>query len=372
MGEETVIPCGGDGRTYTEYVECARLSRRSSWSCTTRSSTTRPAQHQHRDPAANLGYFCLACGQATEAPECRGLGCRTWAFNGLLSMPERLAEGTVIAGKYSIEETIGYGGMGIVFAATHVDSKRPVAIKLIRSSAAAEPFAFFHFLREGYVASRVRHPRVAAIYDVGVDQKLRTPFIAMERIGGRTLRKALNDDGPFEPIRAYQICVSIADGLAACHARGVVHRDIKPENIIVTAERDRCGDVRLIDFGVACLVSGERPSAGQSPMLIGTLPYMSPEQVAGEHLDHRSDLFALGCVLHEMLTGYPPFRSLGDIIRWSTGSPSIAEPPTLSFQHRTQLNDALLRTHASLLQPDASVRASSAREVIDTLTTFTT
>ena len=261
---------------------------------------------------------------------------------------------------------IGRGGMGIVFSAIQLKSRRPVAIKLLQAGAASEPYAFLHFLREGHLASRVRHPRVAAIYDVGIDASLRIPFIAMERVAGRTLREVLDDDGPLEPARAGELCVSIADALAACHARGVVHRDVKPENIIVTTGSDRV-DLRLIDFGVARLIEHDGTRVSQDPMMVGTLPYMSPEQVMGGHLDHRSDLFALGCVLHEMLTGSPPFRSLGDTIRWASGCRS-AHSPTDALSGLARLNDGLLRLHAALLQPDASARPSSASEVLGALT----
>jgi serine/threonine protein kinase len=217
---------------------------------------------------------------------------------------------------FELREPLGEGGMGVVHAAFDLALERQVAIKLLRSR--GDPAERERFLAEARAASAINHPCVVTVHEVGSEDG--TDFIVMERVEGRTLAELLRT-GPLPLARALRFARDIADGLASAHALGLVHRDLKPGNVMV-GPYDR---VKILDFGLAKRSSvdtatlvldaaGAASGSGSSPpltepgMVVGTPAYMAPEQARGDAVDARSDLFALGCLLYEMLAGVPAFR----------------------------------------------------------------
>jgi serine/threonine protein kinase len=218
--------------------------------------------------------------------------------------------GQLLADRYRILRTIGEGGMGRVYLAEHARMGRLSAVKVMSPSLAPTADAIGRFNREAANASRINQPNVAAIYDFGETDD-GTLYLAMEYVEGETLSAVLRREGPFSPTRAAEITGQIADGLTAAHNLGIVHRDLKPDNILVTKSHDGREWVKIVDFGIAKATKGD---AGQNVtslgMAVGTPEYMSPEQIAGEELDGRTDLYSLGLVLFNMLTGALPHPAM--------------------------------------------------------------
>jgi hypothetical protein len=177
---------------------------------------------------------------------------------------------------------------------------REVAVKVIRPELAADERSLARFRREARAAASLSHPGIVAIHDVGVHGD--APFIVMELVHGRTLGQVLHDEGRFSPDRAAEIGVAVGHALAAAHAAGIIHRDVKPGNVMVTDS----GQVKVLDFGIAHAARWTPLTEG--PVVHGTAEYMAPEQIRGERADPRSDIYALGVVLYELLVGHPPFH----------------------------------------------------------------
>ncbi|MFN7941016.1 MAG: serine/threonine-protein kinase [Thermoanaerobaculia bacterium] len=207
--------------------------------------------------------------------------------------------------RYQILAELGRGSMGRVYLAHDPNTDRRVALKLISASGsgteAEELEARSRFLLEARAAGRLQHPGIVLLYDADADGATGRPFLAMEWVEGRSLAALLRERGALPWREAARLAVEVARALDHAHSRGVVHRDVKPGNVLVTED----GRVKVSDFGIAKFVSESHTVAG---MVLGTPHYMSPEQVRGEAIDGRSDLFALGAVLYEMVTGEPPFR----------------------------------------------------------------
>ncbi|MCK4775048.1 MAG: protein kinase, partial [Candidatus Krumholzibacteria bacterium] len=206
-------------------------------------------------------------------------------------------EGKQIAG-YVIETTLGEGGMGVVYRARDATLDRPVAVKVIHSQKLGEQ-GKERFLREARACSRITHPNIITVYAAGEEDGC--PYIAMELIDGETLRQII-DEGPIEWKKAVRCLIDLLDAVGRLHEEGIVHRDLKPENIMITKD----GVVKLMDFGLAHLQSST--TFTEEGTTLGTIPYMSPEQVMGNKADARSDLFSIASVFHEMITGLHPFR----------------------------------------------------------------
>jgi len=204
-------------------------------------------------------------------------------------------------GRYEIVSLLGEGGMGRVYKGRDPMIERTVAIKTLGVELADEQFAEFkaRFFREARSAGRVNHPNVVTVFDVGESEGV--AFIAMEYVEGRTLREVLDAGAPLAVGDACRIAAQVAGALAAAHKHGIVHRDVKPPNIMIAAD----GVVKLMDFGIARLPDGLRTRTG---LLVGSPTYVAPEQIVARGADARSDIYALGVVLYEMLTGVPPFR----------------------------------------------------------------
>ena len=202
-------------------------------------------------------------------------------------------------GGFEIEKTLGEGGMGVVHLATQADLDRHVVIKALRRELADDASAEERFLREAQAAASVHHQNVVAVYDCFAWRGDR--YIAQEYVDGANLAHVLVTVGRFEPRIAMLVALEVSRGLEEIHARGIVHRDVKPSNILL----GRSGEAKIADFGIA--FDARAPALTRSGHTVGTPIYMSPEQLVGDRVDPRSDVFALGVVLYEMLAGEPPF-----------------------------------------------------------------
>jgi serine/threonine-protein kinase len=244
-----------------------------------------------------------------------------------MTSPADRVIGRLIADRYRVIALVGSGGMGEVYRAEHVGLKRLTALKFMRPALGQDADALARFRREAEQASRISHPNVAAIYDFG-DTGDGHVFLAMEFIEGESLADRIARQGRLPPTEAAHIILGATAGLAAAHRRGILHRDLKPANIMLTAEcgpdADKdphaVGTVKLVDFGIARSIMGDikpvdaanataTPSLTRTGMVLGTPAYASPEQLAGEPLDARSDLYALGLIAFETLTGQPAFAT---------------------------------------------------------------
>jgi len=209
----------------------------------------------------------------------------------------------ILAGRYRVERELGRGGMAKVFQGVDTVLGRQVAIKILAPRFADDESFVQRFRREAQAAARLSNPNVVSVFDTGADDGVH--FIVMEYVEGRTLADYLADGGRIMPDRAIEISESVCNALSAAHAQGVIHRDIKPGNIMLTPQ----GQVKVADFGIARMTTTAETVA-QTAAVLGTASYLSPEQAQGQPVDARSDLYSLGCVAFEMVTGRPPF--IGD------------------------------------------------------------
>jgi hypothetical protein len=217
--------------------------------------------------------------------------------------------GSVIAERYHIQKKLGEGGMGAVYLGEHVKMGRKSAIKVMSQAMASDPDAIARFNREAANAARINHPNVCAIYDFG-ETKDGLIYLAMEFIQGSSLSDLLEDEGALPPQRAAAIFQQAGDALQAAHDLGIVHRDLKPDNIMLAKGKRDADVVKVVDFGIAKAVGGEEgQKVTKTGLVVGTPEYMSPEQLAGDKLDGRSDIYSLALVLYRMLTGTLPFQA---------------------------------------------------------------
>jgi serine/threonine-protein kinase len=217
--------------------------------------------------------------------------------------------GELLAGKFRVERVVGRGGMGLVLEATNLQLDQRVALKLL-ATGADNPQTVERFTREARAAAKLRSEHVARVYDVGRDPA-HGPFIVMELLEGKTLAELLQTSGRFQIHHAAEHVIDACEGLAEAHARGIVHQDVKPANLFLATGADGRASIKLLDFGIATIRSKERgaePTASHSSL--GTPAYLAPEQIRNADVDHRADLWALGCVLYELLTGQRPFRAV--------------------------------------------------------------
>jgi eukaryotic-like serine/threonine-protein kinase len=224
-----------------------------------------------------------------------------------------------LAPHYRLERELGRGGMGVVFLATDTTLDRPVAIKAVHPELASHPSIARRFLAEARTVARLRHPNIVAVHAAGTTEGLL--YYVMDQVEGESLRERLARDGRLDPATASRIVADVATALDAAGGAGVVHRDVKPENVLL----DRAtGRALLADFGIArAMAADSGTSSTGEGMAVGTPAYMSPEQAAGEEIDTRSDLYALGVVAYEMLAGQPPFQGPNRVVV----SKHIAERP---------------------------------------------
>jgi tetratricopeptide (TPR) repeat protein len=233
------------------------------------------------------------------APESPSAGKRVAATETYAELMERLAPDTRVAGRYRIVSIAGVGGMGVVYRARDEELGVDAAIKVLRRDLGSDPRIIERFRGELVSARQVSHKNVVRLHDIGEHEGIR--FLTMDYVEGRSLREILENDGPLPVDRAAAILRQVAEGLAAAHEKGIVHRDLKPGNILV----DAAGTAFITDFGVAR--SLEKSGITRAGAIVGTPDYLSPEQVSGDPVDGRTDLYALGIVFYEMLSGKLPF-----------------------------------------------------------------
>ncbi|HEY4058221.1 MAG TPA: serine/threonine-protein kinase [Kofleriaceae bacterium] len=217
--------------------------------------------------------------------------------------------GQLIGGRFRIEAPIGTGAMAKVFRATDAQTGDSVAVKILRSSLGGDPSAKERFKREGDVQQRMRHRNIAALLGSGVTE-YEEPYLVVELLRGKTLRGVLKEEKRVAPRRAASYAWQALQGLTAVHAAGVLHRDLKPANIMLEPSPGPVERVVLIDFGFATFEGSARLTAQGT--VVGSLRYMAPERLRGEPVDPRSDVYAIGVMLYEMLVGEPPFGGADD------------------------------------------------------------
>ena len=224
---------------------------------------------------------------------------------------------SVLGERYEIGGVLGRGGMAEVHRGRDLRLGREVAVKVLRSDLARDPSFQVRFRREAQAAASLNHPAIVAVYDTGEDRSPTgaTPYIVMEYVEGETLRDVLRREGVLQPERAMSLAADICAALDFSHRNGIVHRDVKPGNVMITPQ----GTVKVMDFGIARAVSDSAATMTSTAAVIGTAQYLSPEQARGESVDARSDVYSLGCLLYELVTGAPPFT--GD------------SPVSVAYQH---------------------------------------
>ncbi|GIJ38876.1 Stk1 family PASTA domain-containing Ser/Thr kinase [Micromonospora andamanensis] len=228
------------------------------------------------------------------------------------------AQARLLGGRYQVGELLGYGGMAEVHRGRDLRLGRDVAIKMLRTDLARDATFQMRFRREAQNAASLNHPAIVAVYDTGEEQAPTgetLPFIVMEFVNGRTLKEVLGAEGRLQPRRALEISADICAALDFSHRHGIIHRDIKPGNVMLT----QTGQVKVMDFGIARALASGATTMTQTSAVIGTAQYLSPEQARGEAVDARSDVYAAGCVLFELVCGHPPF--VGD------------SPVSVAYQH---------------------------------------
>src|SRR2546422_5867725 len=284
------------------------------------------------------------------------------------SGPTQDLVGQVLADRYHIMKKLGEGGMGQVYLAEHVKMGRRSAIKVMNPSMVHDPDAVARFNREASNASRITHPNVCAIYDFG-ETSDGLIYLAMEFIEGEPLTDLLEREGALPVPRAVTIFLQVAEALQAAHDLRIVHRDLKPDNVMLTRRKDGADVVKVVDFGIAKAVGGDQ--AGQkvtkTGLVVGTPEFMSPEQLSGDTLDGRSDLYSLALVFYRMLSGKLPFEATSvqeTMIKRLTDEPAkLAEArPDLTFPPGLQetLDGALARNPAERYQSVAKFAANVA------------
>lgn len=267
--------------------------------------------------------------------------------------PESLV-GSVLAGRYRLEKLLGWGAMGAVYVGEHLKIGRRDAIKVLRASLARDPEAVARFTRGARNASAIRHPNVCTVYDFS-DTSEGLQFLAMELVDGESLTSLLRREGPLPLDRAARIAIQAASALQAAHDLGIVHRDMKPDNVMLTKDRDGQDVAKVVDFDIAKgSAEGEERGVTRMGFVVGTPEYMSPEQLTGDPLDGRSDVYSLGIVLFRMLTGDLPYkaRSTQELMvdRLTRDPPKMAEvAPGISFPPAVQqvVDRALARDRES-------------------------
>ncbi len=298
--------------------------------------------------------FCTRCGAAVNGEPAAGLDPRTEIVPQKQPDPEvrtlpssELLVGRLLESKYRLVACLGNGAMGAVFRAKREHIGDEVAVKLLHRKYVTEPEAIERFRREACAAARLHHPNVVTIHDFGdAKSDLEPAFIVMELVGGETLRSVLAREGQLSVERATRLMRDICYGVGAAHRNNIVHRDLKPDNIMIVGPDCNCDREmsKVVDFGIAKLrdIAGESKLT-QTGSVIGTPHYMSPEQCRGESLDARSDVYSLGAMMHEMLTGAPPFvsRSIVGLLAKHLTEPPPALPASMDVPPATR--QAILR-----------------------------
>ena len=270
-----------------------------------------------------------------------------------------MAIARVLANRYELRTEIGRGGMADVYLALDRLLNRRVAVKILSSAYAADPSFVERFRREAQAAASLNHPNIVAVYDWGREDD--TSFIVMEYVNGQTLRDVVRRYGTIPPMEAARIAADIADALEFAHRNGVVHRDVKPGNVLITPE----GSVKVTDFGIARAESSD--TITKTGAVLGTATYFSPEQAQGLALDGRSDVYSLGVVLYEMVTGVAPFTADSPV---SVAYKHVREAPVAPSRLNPEVPGSLDRIILTAMSKDVVTRYQSAEELRGDLLRF--
>jgi serine/threonine protein kinase len=270
--------------------------------------------------------ICQECGHRGEQHACPNNHGPLLEIRVDTSFPGRLRRDDVLLNHYVVQDLIGVGGMGAVYRGQQRETHQAVAIKVLWRDLASDPVEVKRFTREARAASLVAHPNSVRVFDFGTDPRTHSLFIIMEFLSGHKLSDVLRHTPILSPVRAVHICTQVCKALEEAHRHGIVHRDIKPDNIFLqdlAGERDFA---KILDFGLAKFVTGsyERGQLTRPGFVVGSPEYMAPEQAAGSEVGPTADIYALGVVLYELLTGRLPFnaQSTADLLRQH-----ILEPP---------------------------------------------
>ncbi len=275
------------------------------------------------------------------------------------------AQARLLGGRYQVGELLGYGGMAEVHRGRDLRLGRDVAIKMLRTDLARDATFQARFRREAQNAASLNHPAIVAVYDTGEERGAdgeSLPYIVMEFVNGRTLKEVLAAEGRFMPRRATEIAADICGALEFSHRHGIIHRDIKPGNVMLTP----AGQVKVMDFGIARAVASTTATMTQTSAVIGTAQYLSPEQARGETVDARSDVYATGCVVYELVCGEPPFTGDNPVsvayqhVREDPHPPSERNPDVTPDVDAVVLK-ALSKNPANRYQSAAEMRADLLR-----------
>ncbi len=276
--------------------------------------------------------------------------------------------GAVLAGRYRIEQLVGAGGMGAVYRAAHVHMRKAVAVKVLHREMAAFPEVVARFEREAVAGGRIDHPNVVSASDFGqLDNG--SFYLVLEYVEGQSLAKLVESTGALSAPRALSIARQIAEALRAAHSAGIVHRDLKPENVMLVAKDERPDLVKVLDFGIAKIeveAAAPQPALTRVGTVFGTPEYMSPEQARGELVDARADLYTVGVILFEMLSGVSPFKD-DDLVVVLTRH-LTADPPPLPADLDPQIA-GLVR---QLMRKNPNERVQSAHELIERIDAIVT
>jgi tRNA A-37 threonylcarbamoyl transferase component Bud32 len=312
--------------------------------------------------AVKMRHVCLTCGH--EFPDGTIEYCPYDGAAVSQIIDEDLV-GTTFAQRYAITDFLGQGGVSTVYKARHQLMGKLVAVKVLRSHLQADKDSLMRFQQEAKATSMItRHQNVMSVSDFGITGEGKA-FMVMDYIEGMSLKESLLEDGPLTPEAAVELFVQICDGLACAHASGVIHRDLKPSNIMMVHENGQ-QIPKIVDFGLAKIASSDL-SLTSTGQVLGSPLYMSPEQCMGDKLDHRSDIYSLGCIMYECLAGRPPFigESILDVFRLhAEGLPApfvqnvpswliqiicvaLAKRPEDRFESASELRDSLLAKNTS-------------------------
>jgi len=312
----------------------------------------------------------MALAETKTCPSCAGSVSADSRFCGACGAPvgDNDLAGQVIGDRYKIIAKLGEGGMGAVYRAEQLSLKREVALKLLKNELSKSPGLLRRFYAEAELAAKLNHPNTVTLFDFG-EHSDGSLFIAMELVPGRSLRQAIGTGGAMPPETALYIAEQVCASLADAHTHGIVHRDLKPDNVMLTTRGRQENIVRVLDFGIAKL--RDDGAITKNPMtqagdLLGTPQYMAPEQIRGEKVDGRADVYAMGCMLYEMMTGTLPF--IGPTVMAVLGK-HLTEAPEAPSAKRPDLNipKDLERIILECLHKDASARPASMEALGDRL-----
>ena len=261
-------------------------------------------------------------------------------------------------GNYEVESLLGRGGMSVVYKALQVNLDRHVALKILPPTLSSDPSFVKRFMQEARAVAKLDHSNIVQIFDIAEEEGLH--FFSMQCVEGKTLDAVLKEKGRLDADEAIRIIIQAAQGIEHAHKNNIIHRDVKPSNIII----DNYGNVKVMDFGLARATDDRSSKLTQLGTLIGTLAYMSPEQCRGEELDFRTDIYSLGVVLYEMLTGMPPFDS-----ETETGLiyKIVHEDPEPIGNRRSNITGLLASTVEKAMQKDPQSRYKNTKELISDL-----